>query len=72
MKFLSLRMKALLVLPISPIWIMGALIIEHWDDVAGCYADIFKAIRGTHAQQLRDRHQQELEKVQRELKELQK
>ena len=55
MKMLSLRMKALIVLPISPIWIIGALIIEHWDEVAGTYADIFKAIRGTHALQLRNK-----------------
>ena len=45
---LSLRLKAILILPISPIWIMGALIIEHWGDVADCYKDIFKAIAGTH------------------------
>lgn len=45
---MNLRLKALLILPISPIWIMGALIIEHWGDVADCYKDIFKAIAGTH------------------------
>jgi len=72
MSILSLRMKALIVLPISPIWIMGALIWEHWDDVADCYADIFKAIRGTSAQQLRDQHQRAKDKVERDLKELKK
>jgi hypothetical protein len=45
---MNLRLKALLILPISPIWIMGALIVEHWDDVAGCYEELFKAIAGTH------------------------
>jgi hypothetical protein len=45
---MNLRLKALLILPISPIWIMGALIVEHWDDVAGCYRELFQAIAGTH------------------------
>ena len=52
---ISLRLKAILILPISPIWIMGALIIEHWNDVAGCYADLFKAIAGTHDIQKREK-----------------
>ena len=52
---MNLRLKAILILPISPIWIMGALIIEHWDDVAGCYKDIFQAIAGTHHLQKKER-----------------
>jgi len=45
---MNLRLKAILILPISPIWIMAALIIEHWEDVTGCYEELFKAIAGTH------------------------
>ena len=52
---MSLRLKALLILPISPIWIMGALIIEHWGEVAGCYKDIFQAIAGTHRLQKKEK-----------------
>ena len=52
---MNLRLKALLILPISPIWIMAALIMEHWDDVAGCYEELFKAIAGTHHLQKRER-----------------
>ena len=50
---MNLRLKAILILPISPVWIMGALILEHWDDVAGCYKEIFQALIGTHPKQLR-------------------
>jgi len=52
---MNLRLKAILTLPISPIWIMGALIIEHWDDVAGCYKEIFQALIGTHHLQKKER-----------------
>ena len=52
---MNLRLKAILILPISPIWIMAALIMEHWDDVAGCYEELFKAIAGTHHLQKRER-----------------
>jgi hypothetical protein len=54
---MPLRLKAFLILPISPIWIMGALIIDHWDDVAGCYEDLFKAIAGTHDIQKREKRE---------------
>ena len=52
---IPLRLKAILILPISPIWIMGALIIENWGEVVDCYADLFKAIAGTHEKQKRQR-----------------
>tara|TARA_B110000977_G_scaffold8524_1_gene11351 strand:+ start:504 stop:677 length:174 start_codon:yes stop_codon:yes gene_type:complete len=52
---MNLRLKALLILPISPVWIIGALIIDHWDDVAGYYKDIFKAIAGKHHLQKKER-----------------
>jgi len=54
---MNLRLKAILILPISPIWIMGALIIEHWDDVAGCYREVFQALIGTHPKQLREKRE---------------
>ena len=54
---MNLRLKAILILPISPIWIMGALILEHWDDVAGCYREVFQALRGTHPKQLREKRE---------------
>lgn len=54
---MNLRLKALLILPISPIWIMGTLIIEHWDDVAGYYSEVFKALIGTHPKQLREKRE---------------
>ena len=56
---MNLRLKAFLILPISPIWIMGALIVEHWDDVAGCYEELFKAIAGTHPKQKREKAEKE-------------
>ena len=54
---MNLRLKAILILPISPIWIIGALIIEHWDDVAGCYREVFQALIGTHPKQLREKRE---------------
>jgi len=54
---MNLRLKAILILPISPVWIMGALIIENWSDVVGCYAEIFQAIIGTHPKQLREKRE---------------
>ena len=54
---MNLRLKAILVLPISPIWIMGVLILEHWDDVAGCYREVFQALIGTHPKQLREKRE---------------
>ena len=52
---IPLRLKAILILPISPIWIMGELIIENWGEVVDCYAELFKAIAGTHDIQKRQR-----------------
>lgn len=52
---MNLRLKALLILPISPLWIIGALIIENWGDVVGCYREIFQAIAGKHELQKRKR-----------------
>ena len=52
---IPLRLKAILILPISPIWIMVELIIENWGEVVDCYADLFKAIAGTHEKQKRQR-----------------
>ena len=52
---IPLRLKAILILPISPMWIMGALIIENWGEVVDCYAELFKAIAGTHEKQKRQR-----------------
>lgn len=50
---MNLRLKAILILPISPLYIMGALIIEHWDDVADFYSEIFQALAGKHELQKR-------------------
>lgn len=52
---MPLRLKALLILPISPLYIMGALLVEHWDDVVDFYQDMFKAIAGTHRLQKKER-----------------
>jgi len=54
---IPLRLKAILILPISPIWIMVELIIENWDDVAGCYQELFQALIGTHPKQLREKRE---------------
>ena len=50
---MNLRLKAILILPISPLYIMGALLVEHWDDVVDFYEDIFKAMLGIHELQKR-------------------
>ena len=52
---MNLRLKALLILPISPIWVVGAVIIEHWYDIARFYEEIFQAILGKHPLQLREK-----------------
>ena len=52
---MNLRLKAILILPISPIWIMGALIIENWESLLGFYIEMFQALIGTHPKQLREK-----------------
>ena len=54
---INLRLKAILILPISPLYIMGALLVEHWDDVTDFYQDIFKAMAGTHELQKRQKRE---------------
>ncbi len=45
---MNLRIKAILSLLVSPIWVPAALLIEHKHDVIDFYSECWNAIKGTH------------------------